>query len=556
LKKWKKKSMPIIQNQNNSNSNFISSGQRLTAVRVKDIILDISHPKAIEFGGYDSIGTIFYTMLKNNTPLEDVNTANIARPIFSNIKHYPLKEEIVLIVSAEDKKIYSSEGTATAYYFPPLNIWNHPHHNALPSITSLKNDAINRDYQTTENGTVIRRAEDERTDINLGKYFKELLNIKTLVSYEGDYILEGRFGNSIRLGSTNIGVNIPDEINNTWSTSGRIGDPITIIRNGQSSELDSKGWVPTIEDLNDDATSIYLTSNQKLSDFRVASTNFQSYQAELELPEDLDTILSDPKLNIVVQTDPPPIDTPPLPVVEDPVIESPSPIVEEETSTPFDVFIENNENVAVSEIEDRTENQQITPGSNLALGTSYLETESTGPVDVQQKIGIFFTLSNLIYSDTAKEQNINNLPGIDKDIEKSKIINNLKNVTENLIDNIYLQYPTMYVSSGYRCKELNTEIGGADDSQHMYGEAIDIQVPGVNASEVFNWIINNLSTYDQIIWEFPEKGEGSWIHISYSTTFNRKETLLATNSSLLRTAYSGDSTYTSINFADQSKVPV
>ena len=271
--------MPIIQNQNNSNSNFISSGQRLTAVRVKDIILDISHPKAIEFGGYDSIGTIFYTMLKNNTPLEDVNTANIARPIFSNIKHYPLKEEIVLIVSAEDKKIYSSEGTATAYYFPPLNIWNHPHHNALPSITGLKNDTINRDYQTTENGTVIRRVEDERTDINLGKYFKELLNIKPLVSYEGDYILEGRFGNSIRLGSTNIGVNIPDEINNTWSTSGRIGDPITIIRNGQSSELDSKGWVPTIEDLNDDATSIYLTSNQRLSDFRVASTNFQSYQA-------------------------------------------------------------------------------------------------------------------------------------------------------------------------------------------------------------------------------------------------------------------------------------
>ena len=33
-----------------------------------------------------------------------------------------------------------------------------------------------------------------------------------------------------------------------------------------SNKLDDKGWVPTIEDLNDDATSIYLTSNQQLSD--------------------------------------------------------------------------------------------------------------------------------------------------------------------------------------------------------------------------------------------------------------------------------------------------
>ena len=169
--------MPNIKDPNNNNNNFIPTGQRLTAVRVKDIILDISHPKAIEFGGYDSIGTIFYTILKNNTPLEDTGTANIARPIFSNIKHYPLKEEIVLIISSQDKNIYNSEGASTAYYFPPLNIWNHPHHNALPSIQNLSNQAVNQDYQTTENG-IIRQVTDGGTDINLGNYFSELLKIK------------------------------------------------------------------------------------------------------------------------------------------------------------------------------------------------------------------------------------------------------------------------------------------------------------------------------------------------------------------------------------------
>ena len=543
----------IVKDSSNNKSTPFDKGQKLISVRVTDIILNISHPKAIEFGGYDSIGTIFYTILEKNTPLEDIDTSNIARPIFPNIKHYPLKNEIVLILSSKDKSIYNSEGASTSYYFPPLNIWNHPHHNALPSIKGLKNSSINQDYQTTENG-IIRQVTDKDTNINLGNYFSELLKIKPLLPYEGDHILEGRFGNSIRFVSTNIGESIPDEANNIWSTTGNVGDPILIIRNGQSNELDDKGWVPTIEDLNDDATSIYLTSNQRLSDFRVASTNFQSYQAKLKLPEDLDTALTDPQLNIITQTDSLPIESPPLPTIEEPILESPPPIVEKEIPTPFDQFIENSENVSVTEIEDRTENQQITPGSNLALGTSYLETNLTGPIDIQEKIGNYFNLSELIYSDTAKANNINNLPGIDKDYKKSNIINNLKKLMENVGDKIYEQYNDVVISSGYRSNQLNKELNGADNSQHIYGEAIDIQVPSRNTSEVFNWAVSNIPAYDQIIWEFPEKGESSWIHISYSF-FNRNDKLLATNNTTLRTTYNGEGTYTSITFADQLKVP-
>lgn len=545
--------MSTIVKDNNNKSTSFNKNQKLTAVRVIDIILDISHPKAIKYGGYDSIGTIFYTILKNNTPLENINTLNIARPIFSNIKQYPLKNEIVLILSSQDKSIYNLEGTTTSYYFPPLNIWNHPHHNALPSLKGLKNSPTKQDYQQTENG-IIRQVTDEGTDINLGNYFQEALNIKPLLPYEGDYIIEGRFGNSIRLGSTNIGENIPDENNNNWSNIGNVGDPIIVIRNGQSNKLDNKGWVSTIEDLNDDATSIYLTSNQQLSDFRVASTNFQSYQAKLELPENLDKALTDPQLNIIVQTEPPLPTLPSTPIVEDPILESPIPITEEEPS-PFDLFIENNENISVTEIEDRTENQQITPESSLALGTSYKETPTTGPVNTQEKIGKYFNLSQLIYSNTAINQKINNLPGIDNNPNKSIIIQNLKNLMENIGDKIYEKYGDMIISSGYRNNILNKKIGGADGSQHTKGEALDIQVPSRNTSEVFNWAINNISAYDQIIWEFPEKGEGSWIHISYSSNNNRKSKLLATNNSTLRTAYNGNSTYTSINSADQSKVP-
>ena len=537
--------------KNKQNTSLEGKGQKIIAVRVTDIILDGTTEIAKKYGGYDAVGTIFYTILENNTPLEEISTSNIARPIFSNIKHYPLKNEIVLILSSKDKSIYNSEGISTSYYFPPLNIWNHPHHNALPSVKGLKNSSTEQDYQQTENG-IIRQVTDEGTDINLGNYFSELLKIKPLLPYEGDYILEGRFGNSIRLGSTNIGESIPDEANNIWSTTGNVGDPITIIRNGQSEKLDNKGWIPTIEDLNDDATSIYLTSNQRLSDFRVASTNFQSYQAQIELPEDLDTALTNPQLNIIVQPDPLPVQEP-LPISDSPILESPSPIAEEDEPSPFDLFIANSGNVSVTEIEDRTENQQITPGSNLSLGTSYKETDATGTIDIQEKIGNYFNLSQLIYSDTANNNNINNLPGIDNSPNSSTIIQNLKNLMINVGDKIYEKYGNVTISSGYRSNTLNKKLKGADNSQHTKGEALDIQIPGINTSEIFNWAVENIPTYDQIIWEFPEKGESSWIHISYSNN-NRKDKLLATNNTSLQTAYNGNSIYTSITSADQSKV--
>ena len=537
--------------KNKQNTSLEGKGQKIIAVRVTDIILDGTTEIAKKYGGYDAVGTIFYTILENNTPLEEISTSNIARPIFSNIKHYPLKNEIVLILSSKDKSIYNSEGISTSYYFPPLNIWNHPHHNALPSVKGLKNSSTEQDYQQTENG-IIRQVTDEGTDINLGNYFSELLKIKPLLPYEGDYILEGRFGNSIRLGSTNIGESIPDEVNNIWSTTGNVGDPITIIRNGQSEKLDNKGWIPTIEDLNDDATSIYLTSNQRLSDFRVASTNFQSYQAKLELPEDLDTALTNPQLNIIVQPDPLPVQEP-LPISDSPILESPSPIIEEEEPSPFDLFIANSGNISVTEIEDRTENQQITPGSNLSLGTSYKETDATGTIDIQEKIGNYFNLSQLIYSDTANNNNINNLPGIDNNPNSSTIIQNLKNLMINVGDKIYEKYGNVTISSGYRSNTLNKKLKGADNSQHTKGEALDIQIPGINTSEIFNWAVENIPTYDQIIWEFPEKGESSWVHISYSNN-NRKDKLLATNNTSLQTAYNGNSIYTSITSADQSKV--
>ena len=268
-----------------------SNKQSLEAVRILDIILNINHPKFEELGGYDSLGTIFYTKLDDNTPNQNPSTANIAKPLFTHLKYYPLINEIVLILNTSSKNIYKGD-KKTTYYLPQINVWNHPHHNALPSVKGLKSEGTSNDYKSTENG-IVRRTEDGSTDIKLGDYFKEQTNIKPLLPYEGDMIFEGRFGNSIRFGSTNIGDTIPDENKNQWSQVGEVGNPITIIRNGQPEKTNEKGWVPLIEDSNNDSSIIYMTSNQQITGFTPASLNQQSFGADIEEQKTLEQQLTD-----------------------------------------------------------------------------------------------------------------------------------------------------------------------------------------------------------------------------------------------------------------------
>ncbi len=60
--------MAIVKSNKSSEQITLNTQSRLKAVRVKDIILDINHSLAEEFGEYDAIGTIFYSDLDNNNP--------------------------------------------------------------------------------------------------------------------------------------------------------------------------------------------------------------------------------------------------------------------------------------------------------------------------------------------------------------------------------------------------------------------------------------------------------------------------------------------------------
>ena len=85
------------------------------------------------------------------------------------------------------------------------------------------------------------------------------------------------------------------------------------------------------------------------------------------------------------------------------------------------------------------------------------------------------------------------------------------------------------INSFYRGLLLNTAIGGSKKSQHMKGQAMDIDDNYGHATnaEMYHWIKDNLD-FDQMIWEFGNDDEPNWIHVSYvSKKENRNRCLKA-----------------------------
>ena len=256
---------------NNTNNDFsvnqaLSQLNLIRAVRVLSIVLDETHPQFKQLGEWNGLGTIEYEDVNNPLPSPSLPTA---KPLLGNLKTLPLINEIVYLIKFPNTDIGVITSNETEYYINIVSLWNHPHHNAYPTFPNALPPSQQKDYVQSTGGNV-RRITDQSTEIYLGKTFIERSNIHPLLPFEGDNIIEGRWGNSIRIGSTVK--NTP----NTWSTTGENGDPISIIRNGQGKQTE-EGWIPTVEDINNDESSIYLTSTQKIP-LKASSTSYFSYK--------------------------------------------------------------------------------------------------------------------------------------------------------------------------------------------------------------------------------------------------------------------------------------
>ena len=210
--------------------------------------------------GYDNssdIGTVY--ILKNNSPKPNIDFLNTnptkeelvasglkpAKPLFPHIGYIPLNEELVLLF---DLPSYNSDvisGASQTYYITSINLYNNPHHNS---------QAVYNIVDSTKN------------NIKLGNYIDELPVINPLLPFEGDVILNSRWGAGLRFTSTfkfNEGENF-------WSYTGKTGDPLTLLVNGYKFPTGSTD--PYVENINSDASSLYLTSTQVVSNFEPKSS--------------------------------------------------------------------------------------------------------------------------------------------------------------------------------------------------------------------------------------------------------------------------------------------
>lgn len=146
------------------------------------------------------------------------------------------------------------------------------------------------------------------------------------------------------------------------------------------------------------------------------------------------------------------------------------------------------------------------------------------------KLSNSFTLAEMLKSNTASRLNIEEQFNPPKEV-----IDNLTILCKKLLQPIRdsLEMP-IRVTSGYRCEKLNKAIGGSSKSQHVKGQAADIELwiagqekNAILLDEIINLSFRNDIEFDQLIIEYPnEHGVPKWIHISYSDN-NRNQILIA-----------------------------
>jgi len=138
------------------------------------------------------------------------------------------------------------------------------------------------------------------------------------------------------------------------------------------------------------------------------------------------------------------------------------------------------------------------------------------------KISDNISLKEAVRSNTAERMGINNMPD-------NETLITMQITAQHVFEPVRNHFnEPIYISSFYRCPELNTAIGGSAKSQHCLGEAIDIDDVYSKATnaDFFNYIKDHLE-FDQLIWEFGDDTNPAWVHVSYRLGNNRMRILKA-----------------------------
>jgi hypothetical protein len=193
--------------------------------RVVKVLTDINDPDCTN---PSMLNGVYYRDILLNQREDFADTLQFAYQSSTTFKKLPLPGELVKLEKSSAKGSATTPGSKGTYWTDIVNIWNHPYHGALP-------DTKQEDWQA-----------------NLLGGIEEIKTINPLQPNPGDIVVEGRLGQSIRIGGYG-----PHP-----QAQGNSQKPTILIRNGQV--VTDNGIDYIYEDINKDANSIYLVSDHKV----------------------------------------------------------------------------------------------------------------------------------------------------------------------------------------------------------------------------------------------------------------------------------------------------
>lgn len=215
---------------------------------VTDCVVNDTHPSYAS-DGYN-IGCIQFRLIKVDQ-FKDKASLGWAFPVDSNISEYPLLGEIVHIVPSLNRSYYTrkvnTSSKVTSHSLTGLESELSPIEGPAKKVQTLQKSIANPTKRPTASES-------------LGKFFKEPSpRVFRLRHDEGDIIIEGRSGQSLRFGAS--------WPNKTQFMGTVPQSPNIMLRVGQSPTVspstDTEFGVVT-EDINNDATSLYMVSDQEI----------------------------------------------------------------------------------------------------------------------------------------------------------------------------------------------------------------------------------------------------------------------------------------------------
>lgn len=235
----------------------------MSPAQVLDVCLDSTSPL---YTSTADIGAIRFQLIgigeSGGREFED-QTNNIAHPLDRSIARYPVAGEQVMIYSAVgDRQRQSADHdqlSLVPFYSLVVSSMMNITYNGHPFMSH--NEKRIREDRVLTKQEAASRFEQRIDDLALFKDDRDQIKIfKQLQPFEGDFILQGRFGNSIRFGSTSATSNAP------WApilsgAPGMSGDPLMILRVDRDNTT-SVAEMLTVEDVNNDDSSIYICSSQ------------------------------------------------------------------------------------------------------------------------------------------------------------------------------------------------------------------------------------------------------------------------------------------------------